>query len=328
MSLIEKTSKGLYCSIGDFFIDPTKKVDKALITHAHSDHARKGHNQYICQQNSKPLLQSRLGKNNYHGMDYGESIGINGVKCSFHPAGHVIGSAQIRVEYKGEVWVISGDYKLDNDGVCTPFEVVKCHTFITESTFGMPIYQWEDQSIVYKRINNWWKQNASLGIPSVLYAYSLGKAQRILKHLNKSIGKIFAHQSITAINRVLNDAGLYKEEALDIDDLEQDFSRALLITPSRTLQSSWGKHFTEASVAAASGWLATSVGRSRMICDTGFVLSDHADWYGLVDTVLATEADTVYVTHGYESILSQYLASEHGLDAHPLEHEIQESRDE
>ena len=197
MALLQFTNKGIYCKQADVYIDPWKKVPKALITHAHSDHARSGHKSYLCTHETLPILRLRLGRNiPASGMDYGESIMINGVKFSFHPAGHIIGSAQIRAEYKGEVWVASGDYKVEDDGISGAFEPVKCHHFITECTFGLPIYKWDKQSITFDQINNWWSDNAVEKTTSLITAYSLGKAQRVIQNVDHSIGKIFTHPAV------------------------------------------------------------------------------------------------------------------------------------
>src|SRR5687767_15681366 len=155
MGLIEFSDKGLYCRQGDFYIDPWKPVDRAIITHAHSDHARWGSKYYLCHRQTKPLLRLRLGENNFQGVEWEETTDINGVKVSLHPAGHMIGSSQIRVEHKSEVWVVSGDYKIEDDGLSGKFEPVACNTFITESTFGLPIYNWKTQSEIFRDIQDW-----------------------------------------------------------------------------------------------------------------------------------------------------------------------------
>ena len=197
MALIEFSENGLYCAMGNFFIDPWKPVGKAVITHAHSDHARAGSDQYLCHRLTRPLLEERLGAHKMETLEWGETISVNGVKLSLHPAGHVIGSSQVRVEYGGEVWVVSGDYKVEDDGISGTFESVRCHTFITESTFGLPIYRWDKQERIYRDIREWVLRNHQSGVTSVLLAYSLGKAQRILPPLTETGLPVFVHGSIT-----------------------------------------------------------------------------------------------------------------------------------
>ncbi|HEU0063656.1 MAG TPA: DNA ligase-associated DEXH box helicase, partial [Flavisolibacter sp.] len=207
MSLIEFTDKGFYCREGNFYIDPWKPVEKALITHAHSDHARWGSKYYLCHTDTKPLLQQRLGNNQYESVDWNQPIYINGVRVTFYPAGHIIGSSQIKVEAKGQIWVLSGDYKLENDGISGAFEPVRCHNFITESTFGLPIYKWKPQSEIYTDLKNWISKNQDDGKTSILIAYSLGKAQRLLKPISEVTDKIFVHGAVFNIHMALVNAG-------------------------------------------------------------------------------------------------------------------------
>src|SRR5687767_11043820 len=195
--LISLTSKGLYCRQGDFYIDPWKPVDRSVITHAHADHAYRGSRDYLVTEEGVQLYQIRLGDEaNISTQRYGNPIEINGVKISFHPAGHVLGSAQVRVEHKGEVWVVSGDYKLMPDATCAPFEPVKCHHFITEATFGLPIYRWQPTQFIFDEINTWWLRNREKEKASVLFAYSLGKSQRVMNGIDRSIGRIFTHGAV------------------------------------------------------------------------------------------------------------------------------------
>jgi len=181
--VLELRKEGLFCPVGNFYIDPWRPVDYALITHAHSDHAYPGHRNYLCHPITAALLQVRLGKYHYETINWNESIIRNGIRISFHPAGHVAGSSQIRLEYKGEIWVVSGDYKLQNDAISGRFEPVQCHSFISESTFGLPVYSWEETDVVYKQMQEWVLQNKAQGITSVFFAYSLGKAQRVTQAL-------------------------------------------------------------------------------------------------------------------------------------------------
>src|SRR6188508_2675827 len=208
MPLIEFTSKGLCCQAGGFYIDPWRPVEKAVITHAHSDHARAGSGAYLCHRDTKPLLQLRLGSNSYQTVEWNEPVPMNNVKVSLHPAGHVIGSSQVRIEQNGEVWVVSGDYKLEDDGLSGRFEAVRCHTFITESTFGLPIYRWQEPKRLFESIDAWWRANAAENRASVLFAYAFGKAQRILASIDASIGPILLHGAVEPLNRAYREAGV------------------------------------------------------------------------------------------------------------------------
>lgn len=317
MALIDFTEKGLYCAAGNFFIDPWKPVDKALITHGHSDHSRWGHRQYMSTHASVPIIKHRLGKINIKGVDFNESLNINGVKVSFHPAGHILGSAQIRVEYKGEVWVVSGDYKPEKDNFSEPFELVKCHTFITESTFGLPVFNWKPQQDVFDDIMQWWQDNAANGKTSLISAYSLGKAQRVIQGLSGDLpGKIYTHGAVENMNEVLRSAGhpIRPTTRITKDVKSTDIIGGLIIAPPSALGSSWVKRFKQPVVAMASGWMALRGARRRRAADRGFVLSDHADWNGLNTVIKETEAEKVFVTHGYTELFTQWLQSI-GIDA-------------
>ncbi|MFN5922203.1 MAG: ligase-associated DNA damage response exonuclease [Bacteroidota bacterium] len=322
MPLLNFTDKGMYVPAADVYIDPWRAVKKALITHGHSDHARSGSSAYLTHHQSIPILTKRLGNLNYQGVEYGEIITINGVKFSFHPAGHVLGSSQIRIEHQGEVWVASGDYKLQNDGVCTPFEPVKCNTFITESTFGLPVYNWMPQQDVFNEINEWWSKNAEQGRCSIIYAYSLGKAQRILQHVNEYIGPVYVHGAVAGMNEAYAEAGIelkpYTKVSSDID--KSLYRKALIIAPSSADASPWMKKFEPYSTAFASGWMAVRGNRRRLSADRGFVLSDHADWGEVNTAVKATEASQVLVTHGFTDTFSRWLC-ENGYDARPVKTE-------
>lgn len=316
MKMLEFTDKGIYCREGGFHIDPWGKVKTALITHAHSDHARVGSDLYIAHHYSVPILRYRLGEINIKAVEYGEVMMINGIKVSFHPAGHVQGSAQINLEYKGEVWVASGDYKLQNDNLNAPFEPIKCHTFITESTFGLPIYKWPDQSQIFNDINAWWKSNAEQGISSVILGYPLGKTQRILKNIDPSIGKVFTHGAVENINKLTRQfAELPHSQKVTAETNKKDFATSLIIAPPSASGSSWLKRFYPYSISIASGWMALRGARRRKAVDRGFALSDHADWNELITAVKETGAGRVYVTHGYTAAFSRYL-NEKGYEAY------------
>lgn len=310
MSLLCFTSNGIYCKEAGVYIDPWKRVNKALITHGHSDHARPGMKHYLCTDLTRPILHHRLGRQmSIDTVRYGQKVNINGVKFSFHPAGHVVGSAQIRVEFKGEVWVVSGDYKTQSDGISGDFELVRCDTFITESTFGLPVYQWPSQDEVIKEINSWWRANADEGRASIISAYSLGKAQRILQNVDPSIGPVYCHGAVEVTNRVLRDAGVPLKETRNLDDSVawEQLKKALVIAPGSALSSPWMKKVKSYSTAAASGWMAVRGTRRWQSVDRGFVLSDHADWNGLNQTVKATGAHRVIVTHGYADVFAKWL---------------------
>lgn len=316
MRLLSFTDRGIYCAQADVYIDPWKPVNRALITHGHSDHSRWGHKKYVATHGSIPIIKYRLGEIKISGVNYGELFSVNGVKISFHPAGHILGSAQIRLEYKGEIWVVSGDYKLVDDGVCTPFEPVKCTHFITESTFGLPVFQWKPQESVFKEINDWWNRNKEEEKVSILSTYALGKAQRVINHLDQSIGKIFTHGAIENTNKVLREAGekISKTHRVISNHHYQDIKGHIVIATPSGIGSSWVKKFKHFSVGIASGWMAMRGTRRRRAADMGFVLSDHADWNELNQAVAATGAENIYVTHGYTDVFTKWL-TEQGYNA-------------
>lgn len=317
MPLLEFTDKGMYCRPADCFIDPWRPVRKALITHGHSDHARSGHAQYIATRLSIPVLKHRLGSfHHFQGVEYGEEVFVNGVRFSFHPAGHIVGSAQIRVEHKGEVWVVSGDYKTEDDGISTALDVQKCHTFITESTFGLPSFNWQPQQEIFGEINQWWADNQSKGLVSIISAYSLGKAQRLLSHLDTSIGQIFTHGAIENTNAVLRAQGIDLPPTTKVENshARDRFQGAMVIAPPSAMQSAWTRKLGPSVEAAVSGWMAIRGIKRRRNIDHGFILSDHADWRGLNDTIRETGAERVYVTHGYTEIFANWLRHQ-GYDA-------------
>lgn len=310
MDLLQFTDKGIYCEQAGVYIDPWKPVERALISHGHSDHAYPGHKHYLCTKTALPVIKHRLYlTNNIEGLDFGEAVNINGVNFSFHPAGHIPGSAQVRVESKGEVWVFSGDYKLHNDGISEPFEPVKCHVFITESTFGLPIYKWKPQEEIFGDINAWWKKNSSEGKASVISGYTLGKSQRILKNVDRSIGRIFTHGAVDSVNRVMKSQGLDLPEAPRVTDQipKEDLRSALIICPPSAVGSPWVRRFLPYSLGVASGWMKLRGTRRRRGADRGFALSDHADWPGLNLAIMETGAHKVFVTHGYTEVFAQWL---------------------
>lgn len=316
MSLVSFTDKGLFCEQGGFYIDPWKPVDKAIITHAHSDHARAGSNSYLSHIDSLPLLRLRLGEQRFQTVQWNEQVIMNNVRVSLHPAGHIIGSSQIRIEYNGEVWVVSGDYKTENDGISGAFEPVPCNTFITESTFGLPIYHWHAQPQIYSDIQQWVNKNKSAGISSVLIAYSLGKAQRLLPCLSEVSDRIFAHGAIFNAQQVLQEAGWKFPPvfAVNNETPKELLQGAVVIAPPGAEGSPWLNRFGEFATGVCSGWMQVRGNRRRRNVDAGFALSDHADWKGLNTAIRATGAAKIFVTHGFQSSMSRYL-NEQGIES-------------
>ncbi|KAA6129237.1 ligase-associated DNA damage response exonuclease [Cupriavidus cauae] len=335
MDLVVARPEGLYCPPGDFHIDPWRPVARAVITHAHSDHARAGSGRYLCAAPGRGVLLSRLPDIHLDSLDYGEAVVHNGVRISLHPAGHVLGSAQVRLEYGGQVWVASGDYKLAHDGTCAPFEPVRCDTFITESTFGLPIYRWQSQAELMTQILSWWRANAEQGRASVLYCYAFGKAQRILHGLMTQAGEaglpgpIVEHGAMTALNRAYAAAGVALPATVHASELPPRsplLRQALVIAPPSAQRSPWLRRFGDASQAFASGWMRIRGTRRRRGVDRGFVISDHADWPGLHAAIEATGAERVFVTHGYVHAMVRYLC-ERGLQAQGFETQYGDEED-
>jgi putative mRNA 3-end processing factor len=333
--LVVARPEGLYCPPGDFYIDPWRPVDRAVITHAHSDHARVGHGHYLAHADSEGTLRTRLGEITLQTLAYGETIVHHGVRVSLHPAGHVLGSAQVRLEHGGQVWVASGDYYVAGDradprednATCTPFEPVRCHCFITESTFGLPIYRWDPQQEVFDDINRWWRRNAEEGRTSVLYAYAFGKAQRVLSGLDASIGPIVCHGAVEPLNRVYREGGIALPRTQLVSETDKmEMKRALVLAPPSAAGSTWTRRFGDYSDAFASGWMLLRGARRRRGVDRGFVLSDHADWPGLLGAIRATEASQVIVTHGSIPVMVRWLR-QIGLDAKAFETEFGDEDD-
>jgi len=319
--LVIERPEGLYCPPGDFYIDPWRPVDRAVITHAHGDHARPGNGHYLAAAPSAGVLRARLGSDiALQTLAFGETIDHHGVRLSLHPAGHVLGSAQVRLEHAGHVWVASGDYFVSGPGdlntTCDPFEPVRCDCFITESTFGLPIYRWCPQREVFDDIDAWWRGNAEAGRASLLMAYSFGKAQRILAGVDAAIGPIVVHGAVLPLNRAYCEAGVALPPTLHLSEIGDKslLERALVIAPPSVHGSAWARRFGDASDAFASGWMQLRGARRRRAVDRGFVLSDHADWPGLQRAIRATGAERVIVTHGYEAVMVRWLI-ECGLQA-------------
>lgn len=320
--LVVHRPEGLYCPPGDFYIDPWRPVARAVITHAHSDHARFGNGHYLAAAPAEGVLRARLGDINLQLLPYGERIVHHGVTLSLHPAGHVLGSAQVRLEYRGEVWVASGDYKVAPDPTCAPFEPVPCDVFITESTFGLPIYRWCPDDEVFADIDTWWARNASHQRASVLCCYSFGKAQRALNGVDPSIGPIIVHGAVRPLNEAYRAAGVSLPDTLMVTEVKDkaDLRRCLVVCPPSAAASPWLRRFGDAQTAFASGWMQVRGNRRRGGYDRGFVLSDHADWPGLLDAITATGAQRVIVTHGSSNAMVRYL-QERGLQAEAFQTE-------
>jgi putative mRNA 3-end processing factor len=314
--MLQFLAEGIYCKPGKFYIDPWLPVEMALITHGHADHARRGMKKYLCHDFTVPILRSRLSPDiQVQGISYGKNITINGVKVSFHPAGHIIGSAQIRMEYQGKVVVVSGDYKLHDDGLSTPFEPVRCHEFVSESTFGLPIYNWQSVDLLNKHLQDWVLQNKESGNTSVFIGYSLGKAQRIMKALG-NLGPLYVHYSIGRLNQAYESVGISLPE-YEIVDLRQDvkhLDRGIVILPPALADSAMIRRIPNRVTAYCSGWMQVRGARRWRSADAGFAISDHADWNGLLQAIRMTRAERVFVTHGQTSVFTRYL-NETGIEA-------------
>lgn len=321
---LEFRPQGIYCPAGDFYIDPWKPVERALITHGHADHSRWGMKRYLATEAATPVIKHRLGDISIETISYAEPRQIGAAKVSFHPAGHVPGSAQIRIEVGGEVWVASGDYKTVDDGLSEPFEPINCHAFITESTFGLPVFKWDRQKDVIDGINAWWQSNRDAGKFSIIGAYALGKAQRILANVDTSIGPILTHGAIENTNQVLRAQGVALPPTIRVtpDTNIKDHRGGLVIATPSAMNGPWARKFGAASTAFASGWMAMRGVRRRRSADRGFVMSDHADWEGLNTAIKATGAERVFVTHGYTAAFSRWL-TEQGYDAAVVETEFE-----
>jgi putative mRNA 3-end processing factor len=328
--LLTLTARGLYCESGDFFVDPWEPVDRAVITHAHGDHATWGSRAYLTSAPGAGVLRTRLEPGaQISGVPYGEPVTLNGVTVSLHPAGHILGSSQVRIEHQGEVWVVSGDYKTDADPTCIPFEPVRCHTFVTESTFGLPIYRWPPQAEVFDEINAWWRANVAAGKTSLLFGYTLGKAQRLIAGLDPSIGPILTHGAVERIAAEYRKAGvtLPATRYAGTTERKADSSGAIVIAPPYASASLWARRFGARSTGFASGWMLVRGARRRRSLDRGFALSDHVDWPSLLAAVEATGAGEVWVTHGYTAVVVRWL-QERGVDAKAVQTRFEGERDD
>jgi putative mRNA 3-end processing factor len=315
--VIAETAAGLYCEAGGFYVDPWLPVERAVITHAHSDHARDGCAAYLCAEPGRAVLARRLPDARIETLPYGEPLTIGDVRVSMHPAGHILGSAQIRVEHHGETWVVSGDYKRQPDPTCTPFEPVPCHTFITEATFGLPIYTWDPVASVIDDILGWWRGNRDAGRPSVLFCYVLGKAQRLLAEIRDRVeAPIHLHGAMCGLTDVYREAGIAMAPAERVTEgmRGKALARSLVLAPLSARGTPWMRRLPNASDGFASGLMRVRGVRRQRGFDRGFALSDHADWGALLQTIAATGASRVLVTHGWSEALARYLAEAGGVD--------------
>jgi putative mRNA 3-end processing factor len=314
--------EGLYCPAGDFYIDPHKRVTRAVVTHAHGDHAKSGCARYWTATPGYRLLKTRLGAGaQVKPQEYGQAFELGDARVSLHAAGHILGSAQVRIEVGGEVWVVSGDYKRDDDPSCAPFEVVPCDTFVTETTFASPQYVWPPSGSASAEIFQWWSRNRDEGFASVLFCYALGKAQRVLAELKERTDRlVFVHGAIDALLDAYRDEGVRLAPTVPVGPRRkgESFAGELIIAPPWAFGSPWLRRFGDAGTAFASGWMRVRGNRRRRGFERGFVLSDHADWPALLRTIEQTGARRVLATHGYSDTLARYLR-ETGMQAEPLE---------
>ncbi len=319
--LLRMTERGLHCPVGGFYIDPSQSVDRAVVSHAHSDHARWGCRHYLASKAGEHLLRMRMNEDaEFQFLEYGESITVGGVKVSFHPAGHILGSAQIRLEHGGKIAVVTGDYKLGPDPTCASWEPVPCHLLVTESTFGLPVYRWQDQQTIFDDINAWWRENCNRGKCSVIYGYAVGKSQRILAGLDVGIGPIYTHGAVEKGCEAYRRSGVRLPETTYVGELKSkhDYRGGIVVAVPSAHGTPWMRKFGRVSTAMASGWMAVRGARRRRSVDRGFVLSDHVDWPSLMDAVTACDPEQVWVTHGYSAVVARYLG-ENGRSAKSID---------
>jgi len=323
--LIQASAAGLYCPAGDFHIDPLRPVARAVLTHAHADHTRSGMGRYWCSSPGLSITRQRVHTDaDITALDYGEPVDFGPVRVSLHPAGHILGSAQVRIEHGNQVWVVSGDYKRGNDPTCAAFEPQCCDVFVTESTFALPVYRWQPTAEVVAGIARWWQHNAGNGQPSVLFCYALGKAQRVLAHLlavrsGADQGRVWLHGAMTPLVQAYRDAGVAMIDTAPVSaaDPRYRFQQDLILAPPSAAGSSWMRRFPQHVTGFASGWMRIRGNRRRRGYDRGFVLSDHADWPELLDTINASGAERIIIHHGRGEALLRHLR-EHGRRAELL----------
>jgi putative mRNA 3-end processing factor len=332
--LIVPDRAGLACPLGGFHIDPWGAATVAVVTHAHGDHARPGSERYLCAAPGAEVLRKRLPGAAVEGVEYGERVRLGEVTVSLHPAGHVLGSAQVRVESGDSVWVVSGDYKRQSDPTCAAFESVACDVFVTEATFGLPIYRWPEPSAVAREIVEWWDANAAAGRASVLFGYALGKCQRVMAELALLTKRaVWTHGAVEAMAAAYRQAGVRMVESRKVGDegdegkegrwdevgRKRSFVGELIVAPPSAAGSVWMRRFGEYETGFASGWMRVRGIRRRMGYDRGFVMSDHADWDDLIRTVRECGARRVLATHGYAEQLARHLREAEGVEAGVVE---------
>jgi putative mRNA 3-end processing factor len=315
--VLKETSEGLYCPDGDFFVDPWQPVERAVITHAHGDHARPGSAAYLSTPGTAALLRRRLGSDVIlQTVEYGSSLRMGGVTVSLHPAGHVLGSAQIRIEGRQGIWVVAGDYKRAADPTCAALELVPCDTFITESTFGLPIYRWDDTAVVIRDILSWWDTNREARRASVIFCYTLGKAQRLLAEIGKVTDQpVYVHGMMLGMIEAYREAGVILPNVKPVIERtgraqRTSFAGELVLAPLSARGTPWMRRLGLLSDAFASGLMRVRGVRRQRAYDRGFVISDHADWPALLQTISHTGASRVLATHGYAEPLARHLQSQ------------------
>ena len=319
--ILQQTPRGLYCAQGDFYVDPRLPVARAVITHAHSDHARWGCQKYLAAKPCEHVLRLRMSADaEFQFLPYGESLVMGGVEISFHPAGHILGSAQIRLEYRGHVVLITGDYKLGTDPTCEAWQPIRCHSMISESTFGLPIYRWPSPESVFQSINQWWRECRDEGKCCLLYGYAIGKSQRLLAGLDPTIGKIYCHGAVEKGNQQYRRTGIALPDTTHVGSVarKHDWKGSMIVAVPSVHGTPWVKKFGYCSTAMASGWMAVRGARRRRSVDRGFVLSDHVDWPTLLTAIDACNPETVWLTHGCTAAVARYL-NEHGRNAKVLD---------
>ncbi|MGN6391602.1 MAG: ligase-associated DNA damage response exonuclease [Gemmatimonadales bacterium] len=329
MTLLLRTDRGHYCEAGDFYVDPWAAVDRAVVTHAHGDHVAWGCGAYLTSAEGETVLRRRLEPHaRVRGVAYGQALDVNGVRVSLHPAGHILGSSQVRLEHRGETCVVSGDYKTDPDPTCTRWEPVRCHTFVTECTFGLPVYRWQPSASVFERIHTWWRANQDKGRTTLLFAYALGKAQRLIAGLDPAVGPILTHGAVERMTEPYRAAGVPLPPTTHVAASDRaTWSRAVVIAPPSADGSVWARRFGDQSTAFVSGWMAVRGTRRRRAVDRGFAISDHVDWPSLLAAIDATGAEEIWATHGYTGVLVRWLR-EQGRSARAVETRFEGERDE
>jgi putative mRNA 3-end processing factor len=319
--LLVPTQAGLCCPAGGFYIDPVRPVDKAVITHGHSDHARPGHGAVLATRETLDLMRLRCGAGfagTTQAVGYGETIGINGVSLTLHPAGHVLGSAQVCVAHNGLRIVASGDYKDAVDPTCTPFELVRCDVFITEATFGLPVFRHGDPMAETRKLLSsvaLFPERAHL-----VGVYSLGKAQRMTALIRQAgyAAPIYLHGALESLTRYYVSRGLALGELrLAREARKAELAGAIALCPPSAVKELWSRRFPDPVASFASGWMRVRARARQRQIELPLVISDHADWDGLTATITATGAREIWVTHGEEDALVHWCKTQ-GLAARPL----------